>query len=75
MRRPGTPPRPAVGVAAAAAGVCLGPCASPRRRGVGTHARRLGLLARAVVRPRLRKKGSRAAGAESGWESPGKSNP
>lgn len=75
VRRPGTPLRPVVGVAAVAAGACLGPCAALRQRGVGTHARGPGLLARVVVRPRLSKKGSRAAGAESGWESLGKSNP
>lgn len=74
MRRPGTPLRPVVGVAAVAAGVCLGPCASPRPRGVGTHALGPGLPAHAVARPRLCKKGSRAAGAESGWELPGKNN-
>lgn len=66
-RRPATPRRPAVGEVAAAAEVCSEPCASPRQTGVGTHAPVPGLQAPAAVRRRLRKKGSRAVCARSGW--------
>lgn len=37
--RPGAPLQPVAGVAEAAAEACSGPCASPRQREVGTHAR------------------------------------
>lgn len=74
MQRPATPLWPVAGVAVAAAEVCSGPCASPRQRAVGTHARGPGLRARAVAPRRQRKKASQAAGAENGWEWPDKSN-
>lgn len=56
-----------MGEVAAAAEVCSEPCASPRQTGVGTHAPVPGLQAPAAVRRRLRKKGSRAVCARSGW--------
>lgn len=52
----------------AAAEVCLGPCASPRQKKVGTHAQRLGLWFHAVVCHQLHRKELQAEGAENGWE-------
>ena len=74
MRGPGGPPWPAVGVVGAA-GACSGPGAGPRLTGAGTRARGPGLPARGTGRHLLRRKGSQAAGAESGWGWPGTSNP
>ena len=73
-RGPGGPLQPAVG-AAGAAGACSGPGVGPRPTGAGTHARGPGLPAHGEARHLLRRKGSRAAGAESGWGWPGTSNP
>lgn len=73
-QKPGPPPRPAAGAAGAAAAVGSAPCASPRRRPLGTHALGPGSRAQeAPCRP-PRTKGRRAEGAQNGWEWPGRSN-
>lgn len=67
VQRPGTPLEPGEVAAAAAAEVCLRPCASPRQMGAGTRAQGPGLLPHVVVHRQWCRRGSPAGGAENGW--------